>query len=132
MTVYALFFASLKRRVGRKSIGLTLFFERKIYDFPFKKQRRSDRFPPRTPFERSEKQCVTYHEMFRINFVSLLKTIMHYQAASAMPPLSRRARTSKNVRESFVSNCWYKISLARNNCALTVPSGKFISCAISS
>ena len=41
MTNYALFFASLKRRAPRKSIGPTLFFERKIYDFPFKKQRRS-------------------------------------------------------------------------------------------
>ena len=37
MTVYTLFFASLKRRVGSKSIGPTLFFEWKIVDFPFKK-----------------------------------------------------------------------------------------------
>ena len=72
MTAYALFFASLKRRAGRKSIGLTLFFERKIVDFPSKKQRQSDRFSPRTPFGRSEKQCVTHHKMFIINFVSLL------------------------------------------------------------
>ena len=43
MTAYALFFASLKRRAGRKSIGLTLFFERKIVDFPFKKQRQSQK-----------------------------------------------------------------------------------------
>ena len=56
MIDYALFFASLKRRARRKSIGLTLFFERKIYDFPFKKQRRSDRFSPRTPFERSDER----------------------------------------------------------------------------
>ena len=41
MTYYALFFAMLKRRAGRKSIGPTLFFERKIVDFPFKKQHRS-------------------------------------------------------------------------------------------
>ncbi len=41
MMGYALFFASPKRRAGRKSIGLTLFFGRKIYDFPFKKQRQS-------------------------------------------------------------------------------------------
>ena len=52
----------------------TLFFGRKIVDFPSKKQYRSDRFSPRTSFERSEKQCVTCHEIFRINFVSTLTT----------------------------------------------------------
>ena len=41
MMGYALFFASLKRRAGRKSIGLRLFFEKKIYDFLFKKQPQS-------------------------------------------------------------------------------------------
>ena len=29
--------ATLKRRARRKSIGAKLFFEGKIYDFPFKK-----------------------------------------------------------------------------------------------
>ena len=42
--------ASLERRAKKGFLGLTLFFERKIYDFPFKKQRQSDRFFLRTPF----------------------------------------------------------------------------------
>ena len=50
--------ASLERRARKFFLGPTLFFERKIVDFPYKKQRRSDRFSRRTPFERSEKQCV--------------------------------------------------------------------------
>ena len=58
MTVYALFFATLKRRARRKSIGPELFFERKIVDFPFKKQLRSLKILFRMSFERSEKQCV--------------------------------------------------------------------------
>ena len=45
MTSYALFFATLKRRAGRKPIGPKLFFERKIYDFPFK-----NNFGPKKPF----------------------------------------------------------------------------------
>ena len=64
--------ASLERRAKKDCLGLTLFFGRKIVDFPSKKQRQSDRFSPRTPFGRSEKQCVTHHKMFIINFVSLL------------------------------------------------------------
>ena len=34
-------------------------------------------YPESTPFERSEKQCVTHHEMFRSNFVSLFTRIRH-------------------------------------------------------
>ena len=41
MTGYALFLASLEKRAKKDFLGPTLFFERKIYDFPFKKQRRS-------------------------------------------------------------------------------------------
>ena len=73
ITIYALFLASLERRAGRKPIGLTLFFERKIYDFPFKKQRQSYKDPPCTPFERSEKQCVSAERLF-INTYSRPKT----------------------------------------------------------
>ncbi len=36
MTGYALFLASLKRRAKKDFLGPTLFFERKIVDFPFK------------------------------------------------------------------------------------------------
>ena len=43
MMDYALFFATLKRRMGRKPIRPTLFFEKKIVDFPFKKQCRSEK-----------------------------------------------------------------------------------------
>ena len=62
MMGYALFLTSLKRRAKKVFLGLKLFFEWKIVDFPFKKQLQSDRFSPRTPFERSEKQCVTHHK----------------------------------------------------------------------
>ena len=51
-------FRFAQKACGEKSTGPTLFFERKIVDFPFEKQRQSDRFSPRTLFERSEKQCV--------------------------------------------------------------------------
>ena len=36
MTGYALFLAALERRAKKVFLGPTLFFERKIYDFPFK------------------------------------------------------------------------------------------------
>ena len=39
-------------------LGLALFFERKIVDFPFKKQRQSDRFSLCAPLFRRKKQCV--------------------------------------------------------------------------
>ena len=50
MTSYALFLATLERRAKKVFLGLTLFFETKIYDFPFKKQRRSGRFSPAHAF----------------------------------------------------------------------------------
>ena len=37
MIGYALFLASLKRRAKKDFLGPTLFYERKIVDFPFKK-----------------------------------------------------------------------------------------------
>ena len=37
MTGYALFLASLEKRAKKVFLGPMLFFERKIYDFPFKK-----------------------------------------------------------------------------------------------
>ena len=53
--------ASLKRCAKKNFLGLTLIFERKIVDFPFKKQCQSDRFSPRTPFERSDER-VSRHQ----------------------------------------------------------------------
>ena len=50
--------ATLEKRSNKVFLGPKFFFERKIVDFPFKKELRSDRFSPRTSFERSEKQCV--------------------------------------------------------------------------
>ena len=55
---YGLFFTSLKRRPKKDFLGPKLFFLIKIENFYQKKWLRSDRFSPRTPFERSEKQCV--------------------------------------------------------------------------
>ena len=55
-TIYALFLAALERRAGRFFLGATFFFEKNLRFFS--KNNVTPKKPPRTPFERSEKQCV--------------------------------------------------------------------------
>ena len=57
----ALFFATLKRRAGRASLEGSCFFLIKIFNFYQKKTTSLQRTSSRTPFERSEKQCVVRH-----------------------------------------------------------------------
>ena len=58
MTVYGLFFATLKRRPLEEIYRGNVVFCQKIFDFLTKKQRRPLKIPFRTLFECGEKQCI--------------------------------------------------------------------------
>ena len=61
MVVYELFFATLKRRPLKQSIGATLFLLKNRRFFNKNNVALKSPFR-RTPFERSEKQCVNRHK----------------------------------------------------------------------
>jgi hypothetical protein len=65
---YALFFCYAKKDVRRENLSGRRCFFGKNQRFLPKKQRRPLKITPRTPFERSEKQCVSNHAFIYFTF----------------------------------------------------------------